>query len=147
VVTAITVKGLISTQLTGELNRGSCDLSWDLEVPIRTFQIILEWILLDSFTYIFELCKAKYIVKEMDVVLQVCTYPSARKKTVPDLPHAFECCWDTCEQTFNSSQRYFNHVETHVYCNPRGRKLEGVFLATGVVSNNFSIMNSHHHLH
>jgi hypothetical protein len=33
---------LISTQLTGELNCGSCDLFWDLQVPVRTCQIILE---------------------------------------------------------------------------------------------------------
>lgn len=57
--------------------------------------------------------------------LPVCTFGDAEKNMVPDLPHAFKCCWDTCEQTFNGSQTYFNHVETHIYCNRRGRKLEG----------------------
>jgi hypothetical protein len=61
---------------------------------------------MDSFSYIFELCKAKYIGVESDAVLQVCMYPGAGKNVVPDLSHSFECCWDTCEQTFNSSQRY-----------------------------------------
>jgi hypothetical protein len=103
-------------------------ISWlilDLQVPIRTCKIILEKIMLDSFSYVFETCKAKYIGIESNAVLQVCTYPSAGKNVVPDLRHAFECCWDTCDQTFNSWQRYFDHVETHVYCNPRGRKVEG----------------------
>jgi hypothetical protein len=62
---------------------------------------------------------------ESDVVLQVCTLHVAGKKVVPDFPHAFECCWDTCEETFNSPQLYFNHVEVHVYCNPRGRVVKG----------------------
>jgi hypothetical protein len=48
--------------------------------------------LLDSFSYIFELYKAKYIDIESDV-LQVCTYPGAGKNVVPALPHTFECCW------------------------------------------------------
>jgi hypothetical protein len=59
------------------------------------------------------------------IVLQI--YPFRDDgNVVPDLPHAFQCCWDTCEQTFNNTQMYFSHVETHVYCNPHGRKLEGV---------------------
>jgi hypothetical protein len=62
---------------------------------------------------------------ESDVVLQVCILHVAGKKVVPDLPHAFECCWDTCEETFNSPQLYFNHVEVHVYCNPRGSIVKG----------------------
>ncbi|PNF17531.1 hypothetical protein B7P43_G16827 [Cryptotermes secundus] len=57
--------------------------------------------------------------------LPVCTLHCAGKNVIPDLPHAFECCWQTCEQTFNNSQIYFNHVEAHVYCNPRGRVVEG----------------------
>ncbi|PNF23497.1 hypothetical protein B7P43_G06515 [Cryptotermes secundus] len=57
--------------------------------------------------------------------LPICTLQVAGKKVVPDLPHAFECCWQTCEETFSSPQLYFNHVDVHVYCNPRGRKVEG----------------------
>ncbi|XP_023723131.1 histone H4 transcription factor-like [Cryptotermes secundus] len=63
--------------------------------------------------------------EESDLVFQVCTLHCAGKNVIPDLPHAFECCWQTCEQTFNNSQIYFNHVEAHVYCNPRGRVVEG----------------------
>ncbi|PNF26442.1 hypothetical protein B7P43_G16451 [Cryptotermes secundus] len=58
--------------------------------------------------------------------LPICTLQVAGKKVVPDLPHAFECCWQTCEETFSSPQFYFNHVDMHVYCNPRGRKVKGV---------------------
>ncbi|XP_033608702.1 histone H4 transcription factor-like isoform X2 [Cryptotermes secundus] len=57
--------------------------------------------------------------------LPICTLQVAGEKVVPDLPHAFECCWQTCEETFSSPQLYFNHVDVHVYCNPRGRKVEG----------------------
>jgi hypothetical protein len=62
---------------------------------------------------------------ENDIVLQVCVLHDTRKNVVPNLPHAFECCWQTCKQTFTNPQAYFNHVETHVYCNPRGRIVKG----------------------
>jgi hypothetical protein len=62
---------------------------------------------------------------ENGLVLQVCMLHDARKNVVPAMPYAFECCWHTCEQTFNSSQLYFSHVETHVYCNPHGRIVKG----------------------
>jgi hypothetical protein len=71
------------------------------------------------------MCEAKHISTESDIVLQVCKLHSAGRNVVPALPHAFECCWHTCMKTFNSSQKYFNHVEEHVYANPRGRKVEG----------------------
>jgi hypothetical protein len=45
---------------------------------------------------------------------------------VPDFPHAFECCWNNCEQIFNNSQLYFNHVETHVSNSQSGNKLEEI---------------------
>lgn len=82
--------------------------------------------LLDAFSYIFDLCKVKCMSIESDVVLQVCRYPDARRNVVPILPHGFQCCWGTCKQSFNNPETYFNHVKTHVYCNPRGRKVEGV---------------------
>ncbi|PNF32272.1 hypothetical protein B7P43_G17489 [Cryptotermes secundus] len=54
-----------------------------------------------------------------------CTFIQVGKNLVPDLPDPFTCCWDDCERTFNNSQMYFNHVQTHVHCNPRGNNVEG----------------------
>ncbi|PNF20108.1 hypothetical protein B7P43_G04791 [Cryptotermes secundus] len=59
--------------------------------------------------------------------LPICKLQVAGKKVVPDLPFAFECCWETCEETFNSPQLYFNHVYMHVYWIPRGRNVKGGF--------------------
>ncbi|XP_023708960.1 histone H4 transcription factor [Cryptotermes secundus] len=57
--------------------------------------------------------------------LPACTFIQVGKNLVPDLPDPFTCCWDDCERTFNNSQMYFNHVQTHVHCNPRGNNVEG----------------------
>jgi hypothetical protein len=96
--------------------------------------------LLDSFSYIFEVCEAKYTAIESDVVLQACKLPDALKNVVPNLPQAFECCWDTCEQTFKSSQTYFNHVETCIATHVV-EKWKEVLLAAGVVSSKVVILD------
>ncbi|XP_023716446.1 histone H4 transcription factor [Cryptotermes secundus] len=57
--------------------------------------------------------------------LPVCTLHNTGRNVVPDLSHAFQCCWNTCDQTFNSSQTYFNHVATHVNCKPHCRNMNG----------------------
>jgi hypothetical protein len=87
------------------------------------------------------------ISTQSDLALEVCTFYGAGKNVVSDLPHAFECCWQTCEQTFSGLQIYFNHVETHVYCNPCSRKVEGGVPCHCMVSSNFHSMNSHHNLY
>lgn len=54
-----------------------------------------------------------------------CTFTPVGKNLVPNLPRAFTCSWDDCERTFNNSQMYFCHVQTHVHHNPHGHKVAG----------------------
>lgn len=57
--------------------------------------------------------------------LPACTFLQVGKNLIPDLPDPFACCWDDCERTFNNSQMYFDHIQTHVHCNPRGNNVVG----------------------
>jgi hypothetical protein len=113
---------------------GTCDQEWlwwwgqqqflqltDQSWGLISAQNIHSW--LENWT--LDLTNYPDINTESDLVLQVCKLHDTRKNVVPNLPHAFECCWETCKQTFTNPQAYFNHVETHVYCNPRGKKVKG----------------------
>jgi hypothetical protein len=44
---------------------------------------------------------------------------------MPDLLHAFECCWHTCHQTFDSPQVYFDHVSDQGLLAFTWKKVEG----------------------
>jgi hypothetical protein len=52
--------------------------------------------------------------------LPVCKLSDVGRNVVPNLPHAFECCWDNCEETFNNPYKYFSHVNLHFKFNRRG---------------------------
>ena len=65
------------------------------------------------------------LIHKIIYLLQACTYVQVGKNQVPNFPHAFVCCWDDCERTFNNSQMFLHHVQTHVYHNPHGHKVAG----------------------
>jgi hypothetical protein len=68
-------------------------------------------------------CEAKYISTENYLVLQVCKLHSPQNHKMPDLLHAFECFWQTCHETFDNPQVYFDHV----YSYSHDKEVEGRF--------------------
>lgn len=52
--------------------------------------------------------------------LPSCTLDHLSRNAIPELPNSLNCCWENCENVYESPECFYRHVEEHAEEYPRG---------------------------